>query len=196
MLKRAGAAGEERVLAKNARFPSVTADGRRIVFNQRMAGDYLWQVAWIDLDAPSDIHRLGDPHMGARFPAVSPDGQLVAYVSGEIGRDEVFVTRLPGGEGKLQASTSGGGWTRFSGAGDAILYRAPGGDFMSVPFTSERDLSIGPPRRLFEWGAGWAPFYELTADGRRGITAMAVEKTSRATSLSVVQNWEREFAGK
>jgi hypothetical protein len=65
-----------------------------------------------------------------------------------------------------------------------------------VPFALDSDLSVGQPRRLFEWGAGWAPFYELASDGKRGVTAMPIERTSRVSSLSLVQNWQLEFAGK
>ena len=72
----------------------------------------------------------------AQDPQVSPDGQLVVYISGEVGRDEVFLTTLPSGEGKWQISTEGGGWTRITPGGDAVVYRALTGDFMSVPIST------------------------------------------------------------
>ena len=162
-LKRTDAVGEEQVLVANARFPTVTADGRRIVFNRRPAGQTAWEVAWLDVDRPTEVHALGPAHSGARFPAVSPDGRLVAYISGEIGNDEIFLTRFPSGEGKWQLSTEGGGWCRFTPKGDAVVYRTPGGDLMSVPVTLGADVTIGRPRKLFEWGSGWMLFYELAA---------------------------------
>ena len=76
----------------------------------------------VDLDKPGDIRRLGGVHTGARFPSISPDGTLVSYVSGEIGRDEIFLTQFPSGEEKIQISTDGGGWTLFSPTGNAVLY--------------------------------------------------------------------------
>ena len=194
IIKRADPSGEERVLVEDGRFPSFTRDGRRLVFNQRANDDTPWQVAWIDLDKPTEIHRLAGAHVGARFPAVSSDGKLVAYVSGEIGRDEIFVTRLPDGNGKWQVSNDGGGWCRFSGPGDGVVYRAPGGDFMSVPITTGEELTLGRPRKLFEWGPGWLPFYELTPDGTRGIAAIPATKTAGVATLSLVQNWHVEFA--
>jgi Tol biopolymer transport system component len=192
--KRAVAGGDERVLARRARFPRVTADGRRVVFNIQMEGRPGWEVAWIDFDRPADVHRLGPAHWGARFPSVSPDGTLVAYVSGEMGDDQIFLTRLPSGEGKWQLSTDGGGWTLFSPAGDWVAYRAPDGAFMSVPIATERgELKIGQPRKLFDWGAAWLPSYEFARDGRRGVTAVPTGAVVRASSLSIVQNWLREF---
>ncbi len=173
-LKRSDAVGEEQALADNARFPTVTADGRRIVFNQRPPGATEWQVAWVDVDRPTEVHALGPAHRGARFPGVSPDGRLVVYVSGEIGNDEVFLTRFPSGEGKWQLSTDGGGWCRFTPKGDAVVYRTLGGDLMSVPVTLGADVTIGRPRKLFEWGSSWMMFYELAPDGTRGIAAVPV----------------------
>jgi hypothetical protein len=196
MMKQLSGRGEERVLARRARFPQTTADGRRIVFNIQ-AEDHdraPWQIAWIDLAEPAIVHRLGGAHIGARFPSVSPDGALVTYVSGEVGRDEIFLTRLPSGEAKYQVSTEGGGWKHMSARGDAVLYRAPDGAFMSVPVTATgADLRIGQPQKLFDWGGSWSPYYTVDADGRRGIAAMPVDRTTHVLSLSVVQNWQLQF---
>jgi hypothetical protein len=186
--------GEEVVLARRARFPRSTADGKRVVFNIRADGAALWQIGWIDLEFPHAIKRLGGPHVGARFPSISPDGTLVSYVSGEIGRDEIFLTQLPGGENKYQISTSGGGWTLFSPLGDAVVYRSLDGDLMSVPVASAGGaLKIGQPRKLFTWSPGWAPYYDLAPDGKRGVAAVPLEPGSTRPSVSIVQNWYREF---
>lgn len=153
MLKELGGNGEERVLARHARFPHVSADGRRISFNIQQDNTVGWQVAWIDLDRPSEIQRLGGIHLGARFPSISPDGRLVAYISGEVGRDEVFLTTLPGGGGKWQVSPEGGGWTRITPCGDAILFRAPDASFMSVRSASPEARSRLARRRNSLTGA-------------------------------------------
>ena len=52
---------------------------------------------------------------------------------------------------------------------------------------------VGPPQKLFDWGVGWLPFYELARDGKSGIAYVPVEKTTHVTSLSIVQNWQLEF---
>ena len=195
VLKSLGGAGDERVLAERARFPRVTADGRRVVFNQRRESSTVpaWEVAWIDLEAPDVIHRLPDTHIGARYATVSPDGSLVAYISGEVGRDEVFLTTLPSGDGKWQLSSDGGGWTLFSPRGNEVFYRALDNSFMSVPIENGKTLKIGAAKKLFEWGSTWLPFYDIAQDGTRGIAAMPIGKSVRVPSLSVVRQWHREF---
>jgi Tol biopolymer transport system component len=185
--------GQETALARAARFPRSTADGKRVVFNIRMEGAPQWQIAWIDFDEPREIKRLGGMHIGARFPSVSPDGTLVAYVSGEIGGDEVFLTELPSGEGKYQISTAGGGWTLFSPRGDTLVYRSIDDDLMSVPVASVGgETKIGLPQKLFSWGTGWAPYYDLAPDGKRGVTAVPIG-TSPLPAVSIVQNWQSEL---
>jgi eukaryotic-like serine/threonine-protein kinase len=194
VMKHLRASGEETVLARRARFPRATADGKRVVFNIQMESGIGWQVAWIDLDRPEEIKRLGGVHSGARFPSVSPDGTLVSYVSGEIGRDEIFLTQLPSGEGKHQISTEGGGWTLFSPHGDAVLYRSIDGDLMSVPIAPMAgEVKIGQPEKLFGWGAGWAPFYDIAMDGKQGVAAIPIARDASVPSVSIVQNWHREF---
>jgi Tol biopolymer transport system component len=185
---------EERILARRARFPHVTADARRMSFNIHDGQRTPWQIGWIDLEPKSAIRRLGQPHLGARYPSISPDGRLVAYISGEAGRDEVFLTTLPDGDGKWQISTEGGGWTRITPRGDAVVYRALDGDFMSVPIgTVGGRVEIGQPKKLFEWGAGWHLYYDLAPDGLRGVAAVPQTDSTHVASISVVQHWQREF---
>jgi dipeptidyl aminopeptidase/acylaminoacyl peptidase len=196
MIKHLAGSSEELVLAPQSRFPRVSADGRRVVFNIQAEGQSGWQIGWVDLHRPAEIRRLGGQHLGARFPSVSPDGTLVAYISGEMERDEVFLTRLPSGEGKWQVSTEGGGWTLFSPRGDAVVYRAPDGAMMSVPIGGGADIKIGRPQKLFDWGGTWAPFYDIAADGTRGVAAIPAGRSVSVPKLSIVQNWHREFMGR
>jgi hypothetical protein len=67
---------------------------------------------------------------------------------------------------------------------------------MSVPVTLGADVTIGRPRKLFEWGSSWMLFYELAPDGTRGIAAVPVGDAKDLSSLSLVQNWHAEFVGR
>ena len=84
---------------------------------------------------------------------------------------------------------------RSSRRGDAVVYRAPDGAFMSVPIEmAGAEVKIGQPRKLFDWGAGWKLDFALAADGLRGVAAVPSGKSTRVPSISVVQHWEREFS--
>ena len=64
---------------------------------------------------------------------------------------------------------------------------------MSVPVTNGDEVKVGLPRQLFDWGGAWAPFYDFAPDGKRGITALPLENAAPLASISIVQNWWREF---
>ena len=61
-----------------------------------------------------------------RSPAFSPDGRMVAYVSNETGRDEVYVRPFPDdGSGAVwQASLNGGSEPVWANSGSELFYKA------------------------------------------------------------------------
>ncbi len=74
-------------------------------------------------------HRVGGEPVLLRggktvdlFPRPSPDGRLVAYMSFGTGEPKIFLTRLPGGEGRWQVTVEGGWWPRWRGDGRALFF--------------------------------------------------------------------------
>ena len=65
---------------------------------------------------------------------------------------------------------------------------------MSVPIgVTNGDVHVGQPKKLFDWGAGWHLFYDLSRDGKRAVVAVPLGDSTYVPSISVVQHWEREF---
>ena len=194
---------EEREVVRHARAPTASADGRFLVFNlfrlpaagavNSAASRPSWEPAWVDLHESDDVHRLGDAHMGGRFPEISPDGRFLLYVSNETGQDEVFLTRFPGGQGKWQVSTDGGGWQKWGPGGNEIFYRSRARQLMAVSVNLGDSVSIGTSRVLFDWDGTWANYYGFAPDGR-GLTAVPVERVREVPSIRVVRNWVAEFS--
>src|SRR4030095_16538050 len=56
-------------------------------------------------------------------PALSPDGQWLAYVSDETGRNEVYVRGLRTEVGRRPFSTNGGTEPRWTKGGRELFYR-------------------------------------------------------------------------
>jgi Tol biopolymer transport system component len=141
------------------------------------------------------------PFLHAQFneqiPRLSPDGRLVAYVSDESGRNEIYVRPFPEGEGKWQVSTSGGTQPRWSRDGKELFY-VEGATLMVVPVASEERFSAGPAKRLFEDASLPAPAaiprYEVSADGRRFLLVETIGgEDSRPPAIHVVEHWFAEF---
>jgi hypothetical protein len=108
----------------------------------------------------------GEGHQGQ--PQLSSDGQRLAYVSNETGRNEVFVAsiRSDRSTGKVSVGESvpvsdGGGFApRWRGDGKELLYLKADGSVMSVEMKTAAGATPGPARRLFtatgvfpEWGS-------------------------------------------
>jgi hypothetical protein len=67
---------------------------------------------------------------------------------------------------------------------------------MSVSIGGGQDVTISLPQKLFDWGAAWEPFYDLAADGKRGVAAVPVGRAVHVQRISVVQNWQQQLGGR
>src|SRR6185503_1388711 len=75
------------------------------------------------LDSPRAIRKFVATLAAEYLPRVSPSGRLLAYVSDETGRAEVYITRLPGPKGRVIVSTGGGTEPVWSSTGEELFYR-------------------------------------------------------------------------
>jgi serine/threonine-protein kinase len=80
-----------------------------------------------------------------RAPAISPDGRLLAYVSTETGRAEVYVRPFPDGRGKWQISTDGGTEPVWGRGGRELFYRAQN-QLMSAAIQTTPAFSVSSRR--------------------------------------------------
>ena len=79
-----------------------------------------------------------------RNPAISPDGQWIAYASDRTGRFEVYVERFPMLSERRLVSAGGGTEPLWSPDGRELVYRS-GDAIMNVPVRTEPDLAIETP---------------------------------------------------
>jgi len=122
----------------------------------------------------------------------SPDGKWLAYNSDASGRQEIYVTRLPGTGERWQVSSAGGVQPRWRGNGRELFYLAPDGSMMSVAIAPGQAFVPLAPRRLFSVPEGLgSPIldeYGVTADGQRFLVAEPIR--ARGTPpINVLVNW-------
>jgi serine/threonine-protein kinase len=183
--------------------PDWSRDGRQLVFIQigRTTSEDIWAM-------PLDVDRRPFPLLETPAvesnPALSPDGQWLAFESSQSGRPEVYVTRFPQSRSAVdpaaprwQISTFGGSRPRWSGDGRALFYVAL--DDLSILRagirTTPAGLEADPPRLFAElpvMPVARSPF-DATADQR----LLLLERTiSHGVPLAVVANWTALLAGK
>ena len=119
----------------------------------------------------------------------SPDGNMIAYVSNEAGRNHVYVTDFP--RLRERRMVSQGAAPRWSRTSDELFYRS-GGKLMAVTIQAEPELLPETPVELFdyEYLAGGAPQYHVHPDGRFLMIRYAPEALP---DLRIVTNWFEEL---
>lgn len=125
--------------------------------------------------------------------ALSPDGTLLAYTSGDAGQSDVIL-RTYKQTGQWQVSSAGGSSAVWSPRGDALYYRDIPGQIMRVDVRATPSVTLGAPQpvpRPSSFLRAWDT--TLSSDGTRLLMVQeAKTDEQRAASLAVVQNW---FAG-
>jgi serine/threonine-protein kinase len=165
---------------------SWSADGRHLAFAERKPGAQ--RDIWV---LPSDADPA--PFVLTPFdewsPAFSPNGEWLAYVSNESGRNEIYVQPYPGPGGKWLISTDGGTEPAWSHDGKELFYRR-NGQMFAVSVQNTPAFSASRPRLLFE-----GPFatsdasrnYDVLPDGR--FLMVRDDLVEMPRRLYVAMNW-------
>jgi len=129
---------------------------------------------------------------------VSPDGQWLAYVTDQPGRDEVWIARFPSGETRRQVSTAGGTAPQWSKGGTELFYLSPDRHMMAVSIAAGHDgMDVGVPRALFQMpnlvaeGRVLMPTannYVAAPNGERFLGAVSAHDPN-LPPISIMVNW-------
>ena len=136
-------------------------------------------------------------------PALSPDGQWMAYVSNESGTPEVYVQPYPGPGERIRISTAWGIDPIWTANGRELLYRSFSFEnqlFFSVAVRSLSPFRADPPRLVFKARNGEYDAttpdrsWDVSADGLRFLLLRVVETAdSPVTAMHIVLNWAEEL---
>jgi eukaryotic-like serine/threonine-protein kinase len=175
--------------------PEYSPDGRYLVYTSQkgptaigiwampLSGD---KTPFAVVPAPASPSRLVQYRL-------SPDGKWLAYSSTESGREEVYVTHFPSGQGRWQVSQNGGTFPVWSQGGKEIWF--VGTDTMmhvaSVNPNSQ-EFEMGPVQSLFQmtYTSPVGTPYDVSPDGKKLVLSTFPE--SIATPLVLVTNWAAE----
>jgi serine/threonine-protein kinase len=130
-----------------------------------------------------------------RRPALSPDGQWMAYQSDELGSFEVHVRRFPDVDRERHLVSAGGGASPlWAPDGQSIYYRNRGKVFR-VRVTTSPEFKAQAPEQVLDGlpladAVGMS--YDLAPDGERFIVVRPVGRVDEAVEYRVIVNWIEE----
>jgi dipeptidyl aminopeptidase/acylaminoacyl peptidase len=196
--RRADGTGDADTLASAAAAPVFTPDNQ-VIFVALPDNATRWDLTEIGVvpGSPSRVLVRGNPW--ANEGRVAPSGDLMAYMSNESGRWEVFLTRYPSCEGKWQVSSAGGQWPRWDATGRRLFY-VENDRIMEVEVTHGAAPSLAAPTVLFTrppttaGGFSLVPSFDVTSDGQRFLLTRTTGTLGSVHGPTVVQNWFAEFA--
>jgi serine/threonine-protein kinase len=171
-------------------------DGQSLLFTQSRTGGTQGALeVWIvEIGRPETARVLLQSPTSCWGATISPDGKLIAYVSDETGRPEVFVQGYPVGF-KRQVSTDGGNAPLWNAAGNEIFFRSAD-SVIGVRVATEPSFMLGRSRVIMQaQGAPATPTarnYAMLADNQF-LFVRAQGDPSRVQALNVVLNWTTEL---
>jgi len=186
-------------------------DGRELVYLESVrtidGGTGTSDIFAVSL-ADKTIRPLVQTKGNDSFPAVSPDGQWLAYTSDESGPAEVLVQPYGGGA-RVTVSTHGGIASRWTRDGKTLIYskvivepKSTHMEMWEVPLTITTTVLPGTPRKFADlaqadFGSGGPTAnYDVAADGRLLGTTRRYLTPPPGKTLNVITNWFDELRAK
>ena len=190
-----GTGGVDRLTTSpNIQLPQAfSPDGQLLVYLEN-APDMGWGIGALSLEGQRTAELLIQTEFEERHPALSPDGQWMAYHSDESGQFEVLVRPFPNvDDGRWQISNSGGRSPVWAPDGRELFYRDLGGRVLGVPVQTDSTFEFGDPAVLFEgqYLQQGHRSYDISPDGLRFL--MVKEDGSAPEQIIVVESWFAEL---
>ena len=168
---------------------SWTAAGILVTVSDPKTG---WDVLLVDPDK-GEARPVFAERFNETSPRVSPDGRLVAFVSDETGRNEVYVRAFPEAGGKIQVSLDGGVQPVWRPGTREIVYRGSR-KIMSATLGPGDAPAVTAPRPLLDDRLGGLEdadhtHFAVLRDG--SLLAVAAPDRPPVRDVRIVLDWTR-----
>ena len=175
---------------------AITPDGTHLIWRDAPATSDLMLMA---LQPPRNSSPLFQTMFLERNAELSPDGQWLAYETGETGRAEVYVRPFPNvNAGRWQVSTAGGATPLWSRDGGELFFKSPDGTLMGTRVEPGAVWRSGTPQRVLsgEYHAEARRTFDISPDGRRFLMIKNTASGDSArpeNQIVMIQNWHEEL---
>jgi eukaryotic-like serine/threonine-protein kinase len=177
-------------------WPQWSSDGKYLIYSKASgpSGGSLWAVPTSGEKKPFLVVQPQNQQGTIVFSRLSPDNRWLAYSSTESGREEVYVTPFPGGNGRWQISQNGGTSPAWRGDGKELYFGEFSGaetQVLAVDVIAKGDQLVTQNyRKLFPVNyvlAGHNSYFDVSPDGRRFL--IPIQPQTEAAPMSLVLNW-------
>ena len=187
--------------------PEVILDVDRPIIQAFWAPDGDWLVYVVGGNEQADIYAIRPgrdsvPVVVAAMEgvtespaALSPNGRLLAYVSDQTGRGEVYVRQFPQGDARWQVSGDGGFEPRWAHSGRELFYRNGANEMVAAEVLSDSTWVLGRERVLFSWGSLDNDRWVVAPDDERFLF-VRLRDVAGVGELIVVENFFEELKAK
>jgi serine/threonine-protein kinase len=201
--RNADGTGDEERLTTSARYqyPATwSRDGHEILYNEcSVMGLQSCDLGRVNLTGVPRAELFLATEFNELNPALSPDGQWIAYESDREGQHEIYVQPYAAiDSGRWKISIDGGRHPIWSPDGSTLYYSAGSTmsrQMMSVDIETDSGFIAGDPQLVFEFThAWWLPLqnHDLHPDGGRFLLVKPTEPSRTARPIVYVQNWLEE----
>ncbi len=176
--------------------PQWSPDGRYLVHMEQSGptGAGVWALPLTGEKKPFPVVQPQVPQSRVVQYRLSPDGRWLAYSSTESGREEVYVTHFPSGQGRWQVSQNGGTFPAWRGDSKEIWYFGVDGSLHAAGVNAKsEEFELDPVRDIFQinYVAPVGYPYDVSSDGQRLVVSTFPEGVS--TPMVLVTSWTSEL---
>jgi serine/threonine protein kinase/Tol biopolymer transport system component len=198
----ANGGGQEQILMESAPdqetllMPQWSTDGRYLLHMEQHGptGAAVWALPLAGDKKQFVLTKSQSPQGRIIQFRLSPDDRWLAYTSTDSGREEVYVTHFPAGEGRWQISQTGGTFPAWRGDSKEIYYVGLDGALHAAgvnPKKNEFELDQVRPLFRVNYTAPIGNAFDNAPDGQHFVVTELPQGIP--TPLVLVTNWLAEF---
>ena len=198
----ANGGGQEEILMESAPagetllMPQLSSDSRYLLHMEQSGptGAAVWALPLTGDKKPIVLAKAQSPLGRIIQYRLSPDDRWLAYTSTDSGREEVYVTHFPSGEGRWQISQTGGTFPGWRGDSKEIYFVGLDGWLHAASVNPQKDeFELDQVRPLFRvsYTAPIGNAYDNAPDGQHFVVTELPQGIP--TPLVLVSNWLSEL---
>jgi serine/threonine protein kinase/Tol biopolymer transport system component len=198
----ANGGGQEEVLVESGpdtetlSFPQLSSDSRYLVHmkQQGPTGAEVWALPLSGEKKPFLVAKAQSAQGRIIQYRLSPDDRWLAYTNTDSGREEVYVTHFPSGEGRWQISQGGGTFPAWRGDSKEIFFIGLDAALHAAtvdPKKDEFELDQGRPLFRVNYTAPIGNAFDNAPDGQHFVVSELPQGVP--TPLVLVSNWFSEL---